>query len=299
MLTQTTFASSIVELAGLQDTKPAPTPLPVSHCLYEGVKEVTEEEKFLMQDVLYRAVLGSLLYLSTRTRPDIATPVSMLAKFQSAPAPQHWKTMKHVVRYVKGAVNFSLRYRRMKSVPMLTACTDAYFAREIETRRSRIGCTIFLGGAFFSWYCKLQTTVAMFRTEPEFDALAVTVCEVIWAPAALKDLGAKTEMPTVIFEDKLVSIKWTGTVQGLRNVKQVVIKYQYVREHVQSETVEVRYTPTEQNRADMLTKALIGNLFRTHRKSLCVAEGKHNYVSLRGRVGVYEHGGIRDLGNGH
>lgn len=113
----------------------------------------------------------------------------------------------------------------------------------------------------------------MSTTEAEFDALAAKVREVVWARAVLHDLGEKTEKPTVVFEDNLVSISWTETVQGLRNVKHVGFKYQFVREHVMSKTVEIRYTPTEVNRADVFTKSLLGDLFHTHRKSVGVVSG--------------------------
>ena len=42
ILSQHLFVSKIIELAGLQDAKPAPTPLPVSDCLYEFLSDVSD-----------------------------------------------------------------------------------------------------------------------------------------------------------------------------------------------------------------------------------------------------------------
>lgn len=84
----------------------------------------------------------------------------------------------------------------------------------------------------------------MSTPEAEFDALLAAVRKFFWARVVLADLGMKTKMPTVVFKDNLVSISWTESVQGLRNVKHVGIKYQYVREQVILETFEIRYTPT-------------------------------------------------------
>lgn len=57
-------------------------------------------------------------------------------------------------------------------------------------------------------------------------------------------------------------------MHGLRNVKHVGIKYHYVREAVQSGEVKVKYTPSNENRADGLTKALVGDTFCGHRDGL-------------------------------
>ena len=103
----------------------------------------------------------------------------MLAKFQSAQAPRHWKAMQHVVRYVKGTIGYGLHYKRMKSAPTLTAWTDADWARDIDTRRSRTGYAVFICGTPFSWCSKIQSSVAMSNAEAEFDALLATVREVI------------------------------------------------------------------------------------------------------------------------
>lgn len=271
-LSQESFIKRVIDLAGLSDAKPCPTPLPMSHCLYEKQQDVTDEEQAQMERVPYRAVLGSLLYLATRTRPDIATAVSMLAKFQSSPSMRHWKAMKHVCRYLLGTASYGIRFCRGSSRPVLTAWTDADWARDQDKRRSRTGYVLRLSGGPVVWCSKMQTSVATSTTEAEFDALATTVRDVIWVRAIIQDLGQPVTKPTVVFEDNLVSISWTDTAQGLRNVKHVGIKYQYVREAVKCKAVEVRFTPTERNCADTLTKALIGELFRLHRLGIGVVD---------------------------
>ena len=43
----------------------------------------------LFDQVVYQSTIGSLLYLSTGTRPDIAFAVSNAARFSSNPSKQH------------------------------------------------------------------------------------------------------------------------------------------------------------------------------------------------------------------
>ena len=97
-LSQKPFTDNLIEFAGLTTFNPTPTPLPLSHCLYEKTSEPTADDSEEMSNMPYRSVLCSLLYLATRSRPDIATAVSMLAKYQDKPLPRHWKAMKHVMR---------------------------------------------------------------------------------------------------------------------------------------------------------------------------------------------------------
>ena len=113
-LSQKPFTDNLIEFAGLKTAKPTPTPLPLSHCLYEKTEEPTSEDSDEMRNVPYRSVLGSLLYLATRSLPDIATAVSMLAKFQEKPLPRHWKAMKHLVRYLKGTTYYGLLLPKTK-----------------------------------------------------------------------------------------------------------------------------------------------------------------------------------------
>lgn len=54
-----------------------------------------------MEGISYRSILGSLIYLSKRTRPGIATAVSMLEKYPGDPTPKDWNEMKHLIRYLR------------------------------------------------------------------------------------------------------------------------------------------------------------------------------------------------------
>lgn len=68
-----------------------------------------------------------------------------------------------------------------------------------------------------------------------------------------------------IYQDNLGSINYAEHIKGLRKVKHLDIKYFYVRESVELKHVVVRYIPSDRNRADSLTKILIGEVFENHR----------------------------------
>lgn len=130
-ISQSAYAEKIVETAGMEESKPVSCPLPLSHPLYEDREEPSVEEKTFMRREPYRKILGSLLFLTTRNRPDIMAAVSMLAKFQSDPSVKHWKSLKTVVRYVyvtKEYGEFLPSDKKLK----LSGWSDADWARDHE-----------------------------------------------------------------------------------------------------------------------------------------------------------------------
>ena len=266
-LSQRPLIEKFLRHANMLTCKPAASPLPMSHVLYEKRVPVTAEEEDEMQLVPYSSILGTLLHLSTRTRPDLATAVSMLGMFQSSPAPRHWKAMKNVLRYLKGSMDFVLEVKS-GSGNRLDAWSDADWARNLEKHRSRSGILLTIGGSSVLWSSKLQPCVAVSTAEAEFYALSECVKAVKWCEQVLRELGFSDKVPVTVYQDNLGTISWTSEVQGLRNVKHVGIRYAFVREAVESKKIEILYTPSSENKADSFTKPLVGFSFRSHLKMI-------------------------------
>ena len=75
-----------------EDAKGAKTPMEAKPCL--------DEDKEL-EDTPYRELIGGLLYLSLRTRPDITFAVTKLAQYSSNYNRSHWNSAKRILRYLK------------------------------------------------------------------------------------------------------------------------------------------------------------------------------------------------------
>ncbi|CAH1371705.1 unnamed protein product, partial [Tenebrio molitor] len=60
--------------------------------------------------VPFREAVGSLMYLATATRPDIAYAVSLVSEHLENPKQQHWTAVKRILRYLKGTLTFGLFY---------------------------------------------------------------------------------------------------------------------------------------------------------------------------------------------
>lgn len=200
--------------------------------------------------------------MGTRSRPDIATSVSMLAKFQSNFARAHWRAMKHVFRYIKGTVLYEIMLPCMKTVKAeLCGWCAVDWTRDQDAWPSRSKYVLSFTGGTILWGLKLQRAVAPSTAEAEFDALTQAVREVFWTTRILAGLGISGMNPTTMYGDILPSMTWTDEVHGFRNVKHICQKYHYDREVVQSGEVGAIYTPSAENRADGLTNALVGDTF--------------------------------------
>ena len=81
---QDAYTRNVLQNFGMENSKPTNTPVDVSVKLTKA----TDEDETVYPH-LYQSAVGSLLHLSTRTRPDIAYAVSSVVKFRSQPVKQH------------------------------------------------------------------------------------------------------------------------------------------------------------------------------------------------------------------
>ena len=162
------------------------------------VKAVEEDDMFDQE--IYQSAVGSLLYLSTRTRPDISYAVSSVVRFTSKPTTQHWTAVKRIFRYLNGMIDFGLLFSKGNEKEC-TGYSDGEWASDVNDRKSTSCFAFKLWGAAISWRSKKQSHVALSTAEAEYIVLASAVQESVWLQellSSMKETGAK---PAIIFED--------------------------------------------------------------------------------------------------
>jgi len=83
----------------------------------------TDEEAQISKEFPYGEIVGSLLYLSTITRPDISHAIGTLCRFMSKWNSKHIAAVKHILRYVKGTKTLALTFKRnVNSDPIGPLC---------------------------------------------------------------------------------------------------------------------------------------------------------------------------------
>jgi hypothetical protein len=140
-----------------------------------------------------------------------------------------------------------------------------------------------LGSAAITWSSKKQPTVALSSTEVEYRGAAVAACEVAWLQMLLGDLGIQVQVPVVIHCDNLSSIQLARNPVFHARTKHIEVHYYFVRERVLAGDIDLTYVRTDEQVADIFTKALGAEKLRRFRAMLGVQEMA---LSLRGSVEI-------------
>ena len=98
-LSQAGYIRDILNKYKMTDCKPKDTPMST-----DALKQ-DEDTEDLSSDVPYRSIIGSLTYLTSATRPDIACSVNYLVQFLEKPQVRHWNLLKRVLRYLQRNTN--------------------------------------------------------------------------------------------------------------------------------------------------------------------------------------------------
>ena len=163
ILYQQKYANEILSKYGMLDYKPLDTPLASTTQLLKSY----ENEK--IDSNVYHSIIGSLLYLSNATCPDLAYSVNYLAWFAKSPYEAHYKATKRILRYLKRSSNYGIIYKYGRC-PILSGYTDSNFASDIIDHKSISDNCFSLGLGIISWKSKKQTTTALSTTSQNFGA---------------------------------------------------------------------------------------------------------------------------------
>ena len=96
-------------------------------------------------------------------------------------------------------------------------------------------------------------------------ALASAAQEAIWMQQLVGDMENKSTSPIMIYEDNQSAICMTKNPQFHGRAKHIDIKFHFIREQVEKGTVNLKYCPSEEMIADMLTKGLSKDKFYKNR----------------------------------
>ena len=121
----------------------------------------------------YREAVGSLLYLTTISRPDISFAVNYVSRYTNKPMKSHWKMVPRIFQYLRGTAHLGIAFNGNQEV---VTYTDSDYRGDLSTRHSTSDILILRGGPLI-WLTQKQRHVATSTAEAEYRA-AVTSIEV-------------------------------------------------------------------------------------------------------------------------
>ncbi|CAI6007663.1 unnamed protein product [Closterium sp. NIES-65] len=183
-LTQSHMVQQVLQRFGFTYSSPQATPLPTRHSL-----SALPSDESVESSGPYPELVGCLMYLMTCTRPDLAYPLSILARYV-APGrhrPEHMAAAKRVLRYLCSTSGMGLVLGG-RSLVVLTGHADASWADDQATQRSSQGYTFSLGSGSVSWQATRSSSVLSSSCEAEIYAGAMAVQELRWLTYLLTNL---------------------------------------------------------------------------------------------------------------
>ncbi|XP_043483459.1 secreted RxLR effector protein 161-like [Leptopilina heterotoma] len=172
-VTQENYIEKILTKFGFDNEFPKNTPMITRQVMNRERRQREEdncnESKETSLDFPYRETIGSLLYLSAATRPNIAYAVNVLSRHQINPTENEWKMVKRVFQYLKGTKDLGLRFIGRQND--LLAYSDTSFA-DCKNSISTCGFLIRLFSDTIAWRANKQTYVALSTCEAEFVAMS-------------------------------------------------------------------------------------------------------------------------------
>ena len=263
-ISQKLYLEEVLRRFGMEDCKPVAIPMEPNKKFNKlsADEEPADEKQF-------QAAIGSLNYAAIATRPDLSTAVGKLSQFMKGPSNEHWIAVKRVLRYVKGTLDFGLKFEHNKSFK-LSGYSDSDWAGCVDTRKSTSGFVFQIGSCTVSWSSKKQPIVALSSTEAEYIALCRAAQEAVWMRNLLSDVGFPQEDATLVREDNQGAMALARNPKDHPRSKHIDVKYHYTRQVIEKKIIAVEYVPTGEMVADTLTKALPKPGFEKFRLSMGV-----------------------------
>ncbi len=203
-LSQTAYINTIVSHFGLSNAKSYDTPMTpgIVHSCSDCPSDPAELNQ--MKKTPYRKAIGSLMYASVATHPDITYSVSALSRFLNNPGTIHWEAAKQVLCYLSGTKNLTLTYG--EECHDLVGYTDTDSASH-EHRHAVSGYTFLIDGGAISWQSRKQEIVTLSTAEAEYVATTHAAKEAIWLHCLISQLFPAPPSPTTLYCNNQAAIK--------------------------------------------------------------------------------------------
>lgn len=174
-----------------------------------------------------------------------------------------------LLKYLYSTSSDSLQLGGNDGEIKLFAFSDASYVTDKDAR-SQLGNCFYLtrdSGAIYS-VSKKDNTVSHSSTEAEIKAIDLCTRTILYLRLMLKELGLEQKEPTVIFVDNKSSKMLVETLRSSHKTKHINMRINFIREQVNNRNIQLKFIRSEDQVADVLTKALPLELFAKHSKHL-------------------------------
>ncbi len=142
---------------------------------------------------------------------------------------------------------------------------DADHAEDLNTRKSRMGYIIILNENIVSFASRMQSRVTMSTIMAEYIALPEAMKELICIKNVVQEMRVRVMKPITVYEDNQTCCKLAKHPVSSKRTKHMDIRHAWIREHTNEGTIQVKWIPTQDQLADILSKGLARLMFENIR----------------------------------
>ena len=119
--------------------------------------QLKKNREHSISQIEYAQIIGNLMYFMNCTRPDITYAIGRLSRYTQSPNQDHWTTVRRVLKYLRGTINYSLYFSGFPS--LLERFSDANWISDSDEMKSTSGYVLILSGSAVSWKSAKQTCI--------------------------------------------------------------------------------------------------------------------------------------------
>ena len=157
----------------------------------------------------YRSVVGSLLYLSIKNRPDIAVALNILIRHVEGPEKVKLARVERALRCMKETVNTAIRIMPNSETQLKVWVNASWGGETGFGRKSRTGIIVKYADVSVYTASVLQKCTALSSAEYEFIALSEASKTISWIGRVLFEFGIE-QQATFVLQDNRGSISWSS-----------------------------------------------------------------------------------------
>ncbi|KAL6337839.1 hypothetical protein AAG906_002304 [Vitis piasezkii] len=201
----------------------------------------------------------------------IAYVVSIVSQFMHCPSEDHMDAVIRILRYLKSFPGKGLMFSKNNHLN-IEGYTDADWAGNISNRKSTSGYFTFVGGNLVTWRSKKQKVVALSSVEAEFRGMVKGICELIWLKRLLTEIGFAPSSEMDLFCDNKAAIDIAHNPVQHDRTKHVEVDRNFIKQNLEEKVIRFPFVRSEDQLADILTKAISGKVFYSSLDKLCMKD---------------------------
>ena len=254
-LGQPTIIQSLEKQFGEKVAKKKMTITPGTPGFGGKLDDISKVDEKTQSKSMYSSGMGTLLYLTKHSRPDITNLVRELSKSMDGASMAHVTEMYRVINFV-----LEMKTLGFRMVPIfkdviwkLEALSDSDFANDKDTRYSVYRYIIYFCGIPVAWKSKSMKSVLLSATEAEYVAVSEVVKDIKFLYQMLRGMEIKVPLPTKVQVDNIGAIWLANNSIASERTNHVDLRAHFVRDLIKDQVIEI-YFKSAENDSDIMTK---------------------------------------------